>query len=657
MSQQPSLRQLIQLIVIGFALPISATLLLGALQHHSWDDSGTVSTSKPAIAAAQPVSDPLINRLSSGRPQLSPLPAPQQTWTCDVVVIGGTLGGVAAAAQSMQSGATTCLIELSPWLGGQISSQGVSAIDESTTMRRRNNFSPNWQAFKALLQDQVVALPEWTNLSSLQRVEATNSCWVGSLCFMPEAGAAASLQWLEAASQQSPNSRWQTSTAFKGAEFDSSGQLITAVYAVQRIPKRSDYVPQGRPSQELPSWYSWSADSVFDKVTIRLQPPEGKRLLVIDATDTGELIGWAGIPYRLGSEARATTSESYASGRDNPDCTQAFTFPFTLALRDDNGQSLAQLNRIQPQYSRAEHRKDYSLEDFPMFENGSFFHYRRLVSTTLNNPFVGSPALGDISMINWNRGNDWIWMDPPLILNEKQIAASGQHQNWMGGLSLDALGHAEEHALMFAEWLIERQARPGYPLSFLSGPEAPMATQSGLSKMPYIREGRRILGRSAYGQQAFMIREPDLRKDLLGGRDLSPTAIGITHYAIDIHGCRYRYSERSWEASSAPLQDDSKIRPIYIPLESLVPQGIDNLLIGGKSIAATHIVNASTRVHYGEWVIGSAAGAVAGWIYNQNQNQNQSQNQPTLTPAQIVPQRRMPQLQSYLIQQGLRLDW
>jgi hypothetical protein len=154
-----------------------------------------------------------------------------------------------------------------------------------------------------------------------------------------------------------------------------------------------------------------------------------------------------------------------------------------------------------------------------------------------------------------------------------------------------------------------------------------------------------------------MIREPDLRKDLLGGRDLSPTAIGITHYAIDIHGCRYRYSERSWEASSAPLQDDSKIRPIYIPLESLVPQGVDNLLIGGKSIAATHIVNASTRVHYGEWVIGSAAGAVAGWIYNQNQNQNQSQNQPTLTPAQIVPQRRMPQLQSYLIQQGLRLDW
>ena len=48
-----------------------------------------------------------------------------------------------------------------------------------------------------------------------------------------------------------------------------------------------------------------------------------------------------------------------------------------------------------------------------------------------------------------------------------------------------------------------------------------------------------------------------------------------------------------------------------IPLESLIPQEVDNLLIGGKSIAVSHIVNALTRVHMSEWGIGAAAGVTA----------------------------------------------
>ena len=76
-------------------------------------------------------------------------------------------------------------------------------------------------------------------------------------------------------------------------------------------------------------------------------------------------------------------------------------------------------------------------------------------------------------------------------------------------------------------------------------------------------------------------------------------------------------------------------RPIKIPLESMIPQRIDNLLIGGKSIAVTHIVNAATRVHNSEWSIGAAAGVTAAWLLTQ----------PDLTPADIVPQQRMAQLQ------------
>ncbi|MEO1352160.1 MAG: FAD-dependent oxidoreductase [Cyanobacteria bacterium J06635_15] len=607
---------------------------------------------QPVAEVSAPAVEPLPPPppiLANGRPNLIPQPAAQEVWECEVVVIGGSLGGVAAASHAMQTGATTCLIELTPWLGGQISSQGVSAVDESLAMRAQQNFSPSWQAFKQRIAQQTVTLPEWTGKGTVSVAE-TNACWVGHLCFVPEAGAMAAQRLLEDASSAAPDSQWQTQTAFKGATFDDSGQQITAIHAVQRVPRNPDYVPTGRFSQEIASWYAWSADDTFEKVPLRLEPPAGGRMIVIDATDTGELVGWANLPHRLGSEAKATTGEINASEKDNPACTQAFTYPFVVALHDDGGKSLAILQTLlqqpEPLYPIHEHEKQFEMEGFPFFQGRSFFHYRRIVSTTRNDPFTTTPALGDMTMVNWNRGNDWSWMNPPLIFTAAQLEETGQQQNWMGGLSATALRHGEDHALLFARWLLENKAQPGFPLSYLSGEEAYMGTQTGLSMTPYIREGRRILGRSAYGDEAFMMREADLRTDLPGGRDFTSTTVAVSHYDIDIHGCRYRNGEPSWEASSAPAKE-FVVRPVQIPLEGMVPQGVDNLLIGGKSLAVSHIVNALTRVHMSEWGVGGAAGVTASWLVKR----------PELTAGEIVESGEMAGLQQHMIDQGLRLTW
>jgi len=625
--------RLLALAVFGFGMMAGAAF---------WRANMPLGRSPVSNETASPVTVAIEN----GRPQLSPLPEPKEVWTCEVAVIGGSLGGVAAAAHAMDAGATTCLIELTPWLGGQISSQGVSAIDESQAMRAMQNYAPNWVAFKDRIAQQPVTLPAKLNPQGSLVVDAINSCWVGKLCFPPEAGAIASQQYLEAAAAEAPESRWGTAIAFKGASFDATGQEITAIHAVRRIPRNPAYEPTGRFSQELASWYSWSADATFEKVPLRLEPPPGQRLIVIDATDTGELVGWAGIPHRLGSESQETTQEVNAGAFDNPECTQAFTYPFAIALHDDGGASLAQLSTIEPNYSREEHRKEFAIEGIPVFSGRSFFNYRRMVSTTRNDPFTTTPVLGDIALVNWNRGNDWNWMNPPLILTDEQLDASGQRQNWLGGISEIALSHGENHALLFAQWVLENQATADFPLTYLAGTDGPMGTQSGLSMVPYIREGRRILGRSAYGQEGFMMREADLRRDMAGGQDFSPTKIAVTHYDIDIHGCRYRNWEPTGEASSAPAHE-SKVRPVEIPLESLIPQGVDNLLIGGKSIAVTHIVNALTRIHHGEWSVGAAAGAIAAYL----------QQSPDLNPADIVPNGLIPAVQEYLVEQGLRLEW
>lgn len=583
--------------------------------------------------------------LTHNWPQVDPLPSARQVWTCDVVVVGGSLGGVAATAHAMQAGAQTCLIELTPWLGGQISSQGVSAIDESLVMRRLQNFSGSWNRFKQILLNQTVELPESVTGVSYARVSDINGCWVGDLCFPPEAGHLAAQELLESAQQQAPRSHWLTSTAFKGAEFNAEGDRITAIYAVARSPRDPNYVPTGRLSQELHDWYDWDSDEEFEKTAIELRAPEGRDLVVIDATDTGEVVGWANIPHRLGSESQATTGEHHAVA-DNPDCTQAFTFPFVLAIAPDRNNTLERLATLDTTYSKDEHRRDFSLSGFNLLSGRSVFNYRRIASITGSDPMTGTPGVGDMTAINWNRGNDWNLMNPPLILTADQVQTSDQDRDWLGGLNTEALQQAETHALLFAEWLMRNYSNPEAPLTMLSGDDSPLQTTSGLSMYPYIREGRRILGRSAYGDEAFQLREQDIRLDLTGGREFEDRSVATTNYAVDIHGCRYRNWEPSGEASSAPANEFA-VRNIQIPLEALLPQAVDNLLIGGKGIAVTHIVNAATRTHYGEWSIGGAAGAIAAY---------RLQTDGTAPLESLVSTEDSVRLRTLLIEQQLRVE-
>jgi FAD dependent oxidoreductase len=355
-----------------------------------------------------------------------------QVWECEVTVVGGSLGGIAAAYHAMQAGSVTCLIELTPMLGGQVSSQGVSAIDESLLMRQHQAFPTSWKYFKQLIAQQK-ALPSKSIFldANSKLVSETNSCWVGDLCFSPAVGATAAQRLLQEAARRSPTSRWGTEIAFKGVEFDPSGKTISAVNAVQRTPRDPNYIPKGRLSQEISSWYSWQSNDEFEKQRIRLQPPPGKRMIVIDATDTGELVAWANIPHRLGSESYQTTEEPHAIA-DNPDCTQAFTFPFVLAIGNDQSKSNKKVAPIKTAYSKELHRQDFNFGGYPMLAGRSFFNYRRIISQTRNNPNWDSPVEGDMTLVNWNPGNDWGVMNPPLIMPSTAIQSSGQAQDWVG---------------------------------------------------------------------------------------------------------------------------------------------------------------------------------------------------------------------------------
>src|SRR2546421_2116318 len=71
---------------------------------------------------------------ASGDASLAVLPvessASARAEPCEIVIAGGGTGGVAAALAAARSGRGVVLLEETDWIGGQMTSQGVSALDE-----------------------------------------------------------------------------------------------------------------------------------------------------------------------------------------------------------------------------------------------------------------------------------------------------------------------------------------------------------------------------------------------------------------------------------------------------------------------------------------------------------------------------------------------
>ncbi|MFM7439387.1 MAG: FAD-dependent oxidoreductase, partial [Snowella sp.] len=65
-----------------------------------------------------------------------PARSPDQTVECEMLIVGAGLAGSAAAYEGLLAGKTVCLTEITDWVGGQISSQGTSALDERPTQAK-----------------------------------------------------------------------------------------------------------------------------------------------------------------------------------------------------------------------------------------------------------------------------------------------------------------------------------------------------------------------------------------------------------------------------------------------------------------------------------------------------------------------------------------
>ncbi len=287
-----------------------------------------------------------------------PRDAPVRDVDCEVLIAGGGTGGVAAAMAASRRGKSVALLEETDWLGGQMTSQGVSALDEHPYIESFGGTASYYALRNAIRKHYGHFNP--------------GNCWVTRLAFEPRVAVGVIEEMLPT--------------------------------PVQRF-KRMKAVAVRTESNRIASVLCLGLD---DRQLVRFVPQ-----MVIDATELGDLLPLSGAEHVVGAETLAQTGEPQAQPKEpKPHCVQSFTYTFACERRPVGEK------HVIPKPPRYEHYRDtqpYSLRievhggeiygeesgwlEYKLFDTlpgtkGSLWTYRRLLEKE------------NVTMFNWP-GNDY----------------------------------------------------------------------------------------------------------------------------------------------------------------------------------------------------------------------------------------------------------
>jgi len=486
------------------------------------------------------------------------------TIACDVLVVGGGTGGVAAALAAARRGRRVHLTEETDWIGGQLTAQGVSALDEHDHIERFGGTASYYGLRNAIREH-----------------------------YRPHAGAAGKRV------DFNPGNSWVTRLAFEPKV------AVTAMMAMLQ-----PHIDAGRLTLHLrskPAAAQVEGDRIISVTAVDLEHAGAVRFcpgVVLDATELGDLLPLVGAQYSSGAETVAETGEPHAQPTEpKPHCVQSFTYVLGVARRPlGEHHVIARPARYdffraaQPFSLRIEvhggeiYGEESGWLSYKVFETmpgtkGGLWSYRRLIDSAQFGPNHST----ELSIFNWP-GNDY---RESSIIDRPACAVAA------------ALQDAKRASLGFLHWVQTKAPAEG---DRLGAPELRlqpdiMGTTDGVAKFPYIREARRI-------KALRTIVEQDVSTDFQNG----PTAarfedsVGVGWYPIDIH-----------RAGPEDVGISCRTRPFQIPLGALIPVRLCNLIAAAKNIGTTHITNGCYRLHPIEWNIGEAAGALAAFSLDQGE--------------------------------------
>ncbi|MBC8143517.1 MAG: FAD-dependent oxidoreductase, partial [Armatimonadetes bacterium] len=418
--------------------------------------------------------------------------------TCDVLILGGGTGAIAAANAVARQSLSVIIVEPTDTLGGQFTAQLVAAPDENSYIEQRGGCATDaYRDLRERVRELSAALPG----AKSGAAKNIGAGWVSRVCAPPELWATAIEEIIEKR---------------------SGNQGIKRVYRRHQI----------RAVAKL-------ANGLVNYVDIiNLDTGKLTRIgarYVIDATEDGQPLHLAGCETSIGQEGRGEFNEQHAPETPRPDWVQSFTYCFLLRWQDNPANRVLVGRPAEYEYfqSLGEYTLDYVYSERGTVgykvltrvegAGGSFWTYRRLLAA---NSFTGKKSPdGDIALMNW-RGNDFH--------EESYLGKPPEEQ-------ARVLNRGQQFAQGFCYWLQNECPRDdgqgvGYPeMQLVTGEGAQLVAgvgADGYAAHPYVRESRRLQAKVMLTENDLTAPESDA--DAKWGTEFADS-VGCALYAVDIH--------------------------------------------------------------------------------------------------------------------------
>lgn len=520
----------------------------------------------------------------------------------DVVIIGGGLGGCAAALAAARNGLRVILTEETDWIGGQLTAQAVPP-DENPWIETFGGTRSYLQLRQRIRDYYHRNFPLTAEARAHPRLNPGNGS-VSRLCHEPRVALAALTEML---APHVAGLRVHILLRHYAVRADTQGDRVEAVTVHSR-------------------------ETGHETV---LRAP-----FFVDATECGDLLPLTGTEYVTGAESQKETGEPHAKPEAQPHNMQAFTCCFAMDYLAGDDHTIERpadyafwreyVPALSPPwpgrllsliYSHpiTLQPRDYGFD--PEKATG-FFLYRRIVD---QRNFVEGTYPGDVTLVNWPQ-NDYLLGNPFEVPPEE----AARH-----------VQRAKELSLSLLYWLQTEAPRPDGGTGWKGLRLRPdiVGTEDGLAKYPYIRESRRIRAEFTVLEQHV---GTDARMALTGkSRDevraeWFPDTVGIGCYRIDLH-----------PSTGGDNYIDISSLPFQIPLGALIPRRVGNLLPACKNLGVTHITNGCYRLHPVEWNIGEAVGVLVAFCVTGKRMPRQVRQQTAL----------LKEFQNRLTRDGVPLEW
>ncbi|HEX4131882.1 MAG TPA: FAD-dependent oxidoreductase [Pirellulales bacterium] len=547
-------------------------------------------------------------QLAAGASSLGALPssfgaepsdAKAREMKADVIIVGGSLGGVAAALAAARRGCNVIVTEETAWIGGQATTQGVP-LDEHPWIEHEGR-TQSYADFREGVREYYRRHYPLSAPARADRYLNPGAGWVSALGFEPRVGQAVLYEML--------------------APHLSAGRVLLLL--------------RHRPTAVHVDGDRIHAVTVLDEtsgVERTLSAP-----YLLDATELGELLELGNVERVVGAESQSETGEPTAlDGPADPRDQMGFTHIVAMDYLPGQEHVIEKPRDYERWRDGKRARSSKSKLFVPDLFGAKNDHFGRPIDPSR---YVAS---------TWSfrrllcRGN----FAPDAFPSDVTVAIWGQNEYRDGVLcgvpagerrrNMDA---AQELSLSLLYWLQTEAPDPATGRTGFAGlrPRGDIfGTLDGLAPYPYIRESSRI-------RAEFTVLEQHFRTDVPGqerGPMKYPDSVGVGGYRIDIH----KPAKRGGSITEA---SHGKHWCQQIPLGALLPVRVENLLPACKNLGVTAVTNGAFRLHPVEWNIGEAAGALAAFCIAGQ-----------LAPRQVRnSSQHLADFQRELERQGVQLEW